>query len=306
MSTAFDARLEAALAAIPAWAGASIVATPIDAGITNHNYRVSVDDELFFVRMAGDDTEHLGIDRRNECAAAEAAASLGIGAPVVEFLPEHGCLVTEFLPGEPIPPERLREPEILGALVSSLHKMHQGPRSPSTFSPFEVVRTYQLAAAGRGVQVPTVYWDLLEHASAIEGAFDHAPVPLSQCHNDLLNANFLLLDEKVMLVDFEYAGYGDPFFDLGNLSINNDFDPDTDDLLLGLYLGEATAAGQARLALMRFMSDFREAMWGTLQQALSTLDFDYVDYANSHFARCEVTAGRPGFSTWLETAKGPV
>ena len=41
---------------------------------------------------------------------------------------------------------------------------------------------------------------------------------------------------------------------------------------------------------MRFMSDFREAMWGVVQQALSDLDFDFRGYAEEHFERLERTA----------------
>jgi thiamine kinase-like enzyme len=306
MSTVTDARLGAAIAAMPAWEGAQISVVPIEAGITNRNYQVTVDGVPFFVRMAGDDTEHLGIDRHNECVAAEAAAALGVGPPVVAFLPEHRCLVTEFLPGEAIPPEQLREPATLGALVASLKLLHTGAHPPSSFSPFEVVTSYRVAAAERGVQVPSVYWDLLERAEAVQRAFEVAPTPLAACHNDLLNANFLRWDDRVLLVDYEYAGCGDPFFDLGNLSVNNDLDAAADELLLSLYFGEVTPARHARLSLMRFMSDFREAMWGVLQQALSTLDFDYVEYAQTHFTRCQTTAEQPDFGAWLEAAEGPV
>jgi thiamine kinase-like enzyme len=95
---------------------------------------------------------------------------------------------------------------------------------------------------------------------------------------------------------------GDLFFDLGNLSINNGLSPDAQELLLRLYFGDVTDAHRARLQLMRIMSDFREAMWGVVQQAISTLDFDYVDYAGRHFARCLATASDERFDAWLKAA----
>ena len=95
---------------------------------------------------------------------------------------------------------------------------------------------------------------------------------------------------------------GDLFFDLGNLSINNGLTADAQEMLLRLYFGDVTDAHRARLQLMRIMSDFREAMWGVVQQAISTLDFDYVDYAERHFTRCATAASDERFGEWLRAA----
>ena len=104
------------------------------------------------------------------------------------------------------------------------------------------------------------------------------------CHNDLLNANFLD-DGEIKIVDWEYAGMGDRFFDLANLSVNQEFGAAEDEILLTSYFGETTAASMASLGMMKFMSDFREAMWGVLQSGISELDFDFNGYAVRHFDR---------------------
>jgi thiamine kinase-like enzyme len=96
-------------------------------------------------------------------------------------------------------------------------------------------------------------------------------------------------------VDWEYAGMGDPFFDLANFSVNNGLDEDGDHALLEAYGSADTQA----LALMRVMSDFREAMWGVVQQAISELDFDFVAYADEHFERLQRTAADPRFKAAL-------
>lgn len=108
--------------------------------------------------------------------------------------------------------------------------------------------------------------------------------PLVPCHNDLLNANFLD-DGEIRIVDWEYAGMGDRFFDLANLSVNHEFGGGADQALLEAYFGEATQEALGQLRQMKFMSDFREAMWGVLQSGISTLDFDFTAYAEKHFAR---------------------
>lgn len=298
-----DPALRAVVDSRPEWADAeSVEAEYISGGITNRNYYLRVDGTPFFVRLAGEKTELLGIDRDNERHALEAAASVGIGPSVVDFLPKHGCLITEWIDGEPVPPEDVRQRDVLERLVRSIAAYHGCSEIPGSFSPFRIVKEYQESAESRGVKVPQIYWELAERAREIEEAFQRASTPLRPCHNDLLAANFLMRGDRLMIVDYEYAGMGDIFFDLGNLSVNNEFDQEMDLALLELYFGSATPTRIARLKLMRLMSDFREAMWGVMQQAISTLDFDYVDYANRHFARCSKHAKDERYSEWLRDA----
>jgi thiamine kinase-like enzyme len=268
---------------------------PLDGGITNRNFRVRTDRGDFVVRVFGRGTSQLGIDRRTEQAAAEAAAAAGVGAEVVAFLDE--AAITCFIEGRPIPPEELRgEPD---GVASALRAVHAGPPLPGSFNPFRVVEEYHDRAGG----APPDYDDALAHARRIETALsgpEHDPVP---CHNDLLNANLIHDGERVRIVDWEYAGMGDRYFDLGNLSINNGFEEEDDQRLLAAYFGErCTPARFAALRLMRIMSDFREAMWGVLQLTLSDLDFDFAVYANEHFDRLSRSVSDPRFERWLEEA----
>ena len=131
-------------------------------------------------------------------------------------------------------------------------------------------------------------------------------MPLIPCHDDLLNANFLLDGEHVWIVDYEYAGMGDHFFDLGNLSVNNGLGPDAQEALLAHYFDEVRDTHRARLALMRLVSDFREAMWGVVRPAISALDVDYVEYASRHFARLLAGAQDDRLETWLDAAGTPL
>jgi len=303
-----DPALERIVNAMPGWKSAGGVrAEYISGGITNRNFCVRVDGSPFFVRLAGEETEALGIDRDNERRTVEVAATAGMGPGVVAYLPDHGCLVTEWIEGTPVPPEDLRQRDTLARLVRSLKAFHDcGSEIPGAFSPFRVVEEYREYAGSRGAGIPEGYWWLLERAGEIEEAFRESPSPPCPCHNDLLNSNFLLHDGRVMIVDYEYAGMGDVFFDLGNLSVNNEFDEKADLALLEAYFGEATPARVARLKLMRLMSDFREAMWGVMQQVLSSLDFDYVDYANKHFDRCREHAEDDRYRAWLRDAAGAV
>ncbi|HEV8675467.1 MAG TPA: hypothetical protein VGX21_15580 [Methylomirabilota bacterium] len=106
----------------------------------------------------------------------------------------------------------------------------------------------------------------------------------------------------MFIVDYEYAGMGDPFFDLGNFAINNGLPEDAQRTLLERYFGEVTPSNLARLKLMQIMSDFREAMWAVVQQGISTLTVDYVAYAHRHFGRCLTSARDARYPSWVADA----
>jgi thiamine kinase-like enzyme len=297
-----DPDLASVVDAVPAWAGKDVRAEVLGGGITNRNFRVNVDGESFVVRLAGRDTELLGIDRKAERRASEAAHAAGVGPEVVAFLPKQRALITRFVDAQPLPPGDLEKPEIMAAVVEAVRSIHGMAPIPSAFDAFRVVRDYRDTAEIHGVRAPATYRQALHAADRIAVAFGRRPVPIRPCHNDLLNANFLFRDGKVFLVDYEYAGMGDLFFDLGNLSINNGISEGAEELLLERYFGRVSASARGRLKLMKIMSDFREAMWGVVQQGISTLDFDYVDYADRHFARCLKSAEDDRFGTWLDDA----
>ena len=263
------------------WPGRTLEIEPLGGGITNHNFLVECEGERFVLRIAGADTELLGIDRNAEHVAALAAADLGVGPTVVDFV--EGSLITRFVEGRPVPAEEMRRPEVLRETAGILRRVHEGPAFPATFDSFRVVEAYREIAAAHGVRVPDTYGEAKAKADQIEavlGARQDQP-----CHNDLLNANFIRSPDGIRIVDWEYAGMGDRFFDLANFSVNHELSDDESDLMLAAYFGELRDRDRDHLRAMRFMSDFREAMWGVVQQGISELDFDFEDYARRHFER---------------------
>jgi thiamine kinase-like enzyme len=300
--SSIDSLLIAVIAQIPGWDELSIRCTRIEEGRTNTNFRVEAGDESFFLRLAGKDTELLGIDRAAEHDAAVTAAAAGVGPEVIAFLPELGCLVTRWLTAEPLTEGDLEREEVLRPVVDAIKAIHAGPPLAWSFDSFRIVEDYRRISEERGVRVPDAYDVAHRIAAEIETAFAEAPMPTRPCHNDLLESNFLRDGDQVWIVDHEYAGTGDPFFDLGNLSINNALSDDAQERLLALYFGNPGDGHRARLKLMRIMSDFREAMWGVVQQGLSTLDIDYVEYARKHFDRLTTTMADERFPDWLRDA----
>ena len=266
-------------------------------GITNHNLRVTRAEGEFVLRIAGKDTELLGIGRSVELEATRAAAAVGVGPEVVDFVEPEGWLVTRFVEGEIPPLGRMQEPATLRQVAATLRAVHSGPPVRGRFNAFRIVEEYRTTAFERGAQMPPEYATARQVARRIDQLRRAATE--GPCHNDLLNANFIDDDHRLHIVDWEYAGMGDVFFDLANFSVNHELDPAQRNALLEAYFGAVKPADRRVLELMRFMSDFREAMWGVVQATVSELDFDFAGYAAEHFARLERTAAEPAFQAAL-------
>jgi thiamine kinase-like enzyme len=279
------------------WPGREASVERLGGGITNHNFKVAVEGVAYVLRIGGKDTELLGIDRTVEYQASVAAASVGVAPEVVRFVVPEGYLVTRFIDGDPVPPETMRRAQNIRRVAELLRRFHGGLPLRGVFDPFRVVEDYRGTAEAHGATIPDAYDWAHEHARSIQRA--RGIQPASPCHNDLLNANFIDDGERIWIVDWEYAGMGDVFFDLANFSINHELAPADDEALLEAYLGEVHEGDRSSLILMRFMSDFREAMWGVVQQGISTLEFDFVAYADEHFRRLEQTAADPRFADAL-------
>jgi thiamine kinase-like enzyme len=282
----------------------SIQLRRLHGGITNRNFVVTTDRGEYVVRIPGERTALLGIDRAYEAEAARRAAQLGIGPAVLGLLEPVGTLVTELVDGHHLEPTPFVER--LGDVVDLLHRFHDSGPLGGAFPIHRIVEWHARDASAYGVMAPRAYERLHQQSRRIEAAFNRSPMPTAPCHNDLLPGNVLFGDDRVWLLDFEYAGMNDVFFDLGNLSVNSELNPEADERLLTLYFGQVTKASWARLQLMKMMSEFREGMWAVVQQAISTLDTDFVSYADERLGNCERLAGRPQFEGWLAEAADPI
>jgi len=272
------------------WPGRAAAIEVLGGGITNRNFKIDVAGGEYVLRIGGHDTELLGIDRDAEHAANRLAAELGIAPEVITFVEPEGYLVTRFVRGAPVSAERMRDREMIHNVVRTLRRVHNSGSIAARFDPFRVVEAYCSTATAHGIAVPKAYDRGKPIADMIERL--RPPHPTVFCHNDLLNANFIADENgRIWIVDWEYAGMGDRFFDLANFSVNHGLDEEDDALMLASYGVEE----ERSLVQMRFMSDFREAMWGVVQQAISDIEFDFEGYAAKHFERMEETAASDRF-----------
>jgi thiamine kinase-like enzyme len=274
---------------------------PLDGGITNRNFRIRFGDRDCVLRLPGRDTELLGIDRAAERVATERAAALGIAPPLIAA--DDECMVTEWLQGGPIDGGRLRaDPSSAARALHAFH--HSGLELPVRFWIDDLLADYARIIAARGGELGHQYArtrELVARIAEVLPLTDPAP-----CHNDLLPGNVLATEADpghALLVDWEYAGMGHPYFDLANLAVNNDFDEAAQDRLLEAYFAQPPNSGRrAALRLMMLVSDAREAAWGVVQGSISELDFDFADYAREHFSRLERNASDPRLQEWMRAA----
>jgi thiamine kinase-like enzyme len=280
------AELAAVIARV--WPDGVDAVEPLGGGITNHNYKVDAGGESFVLRIGGAETELLGIDRANERDASLVAAALGIAPDVVSFVEPEGHLVTRFVAG------KAGEVSVVDA-AALLRRLHAGPQIPGRFDVLAVVDEYATRARVRGVSPPEAFAEARRVGEAVAARLGRRPE--APCHNDLLAANFISGDGRTWIVDWEYAAMGDPAFDLANFAVSNGLDQEGDAELLRAYGSDEADVH----VLMRYLSDFREAMWGVLQQAISTLDFDFAAYAGEHFERLARTESEARFRSVLRS-----
>ncbi|MCZ6875402.1 MAG: phosphotransferase family protein [bacterium] len=292
--------IKTVLARVPQFTGKSTSHTPLEGGITNQNYKVDVDDAAYVVRIGGENTEVHGIHRPTEFKCAQAAFKTGIAPEIIAFLPEENVFVTQFITGRTLTDADIRRPDTLRQIVQLMKRYHAIKDFAGHFSVFDISQSYLTLATEFGSPLPDNISDIFALAQRFETALSQHQEPLVACHNDLLAANFIDDGERLWLLDWEYAGWGDRFFDLANLSVNNGFSDKEDHLLLTSYFGQYSRSTRARLKLTRILSDLREGLWGMVQWAVATLDFDYENYGLQHLERFNQAGRSPQIERWLE------
>jgi thiamine kinase-like enzyme len=280
--------------------------TELKGGITNRNYKIESDGKAYVLRITGEDTDLLGIRRDVEYAASKAAGELGVGPEVYYFIQPEGYLLTRFIRGKHIPTEVIGRPENIRRVAEKVRLFHtRAPALPSEFNAFRAVESLAKVSREHQAQFPVDFGDLMARVEQVEAAFLKNPYAPAPCHCDLLNLNFM--DEEMpggkselRILDWEYAGMGDIFFDLANFGHHHHLSDEIVRVLLQAYFGEVRPRDFARLKLLWPVSEMREALWGTTQTGISKLDEDFQGYAEQWFANARNSMSDPRWPQWLK------
>ncbi len=299
--------LEQAIARVPFLRDAKdLKTTPLSGGITNLNYRIDTDSKSYVLRITGADTDKLGIRRDVEHQANLEAGKLGVAPEVVYFIEPEGYLITRFVKGKRIPPEEIIKPANIIRVVRKIRLFHtRSPKLNGEFNVFRRVEWLTSVSKSNNCKFPFDFDWIMEKMHQVEQALLKDPYVPTPCHDDLLNLNWLDEDVpgeigEVRLLDWEYAGMGDIFFDLGNFCHHHRLDDDQVRFFMREYFGEVTPKNFARCKLMWPMSEIHEAMWGTTQTGISKLDEDFQGYADLWFGRVRQHITDLRWDQWLK------
>lgn len=301
--------LEQAIARVPFLKDRKDIQTSeLKGGITNKNYKVEAGGKAYMLRITGESTDVLGINRATEHAANQAAGLLGVAPEVLYFIEPEGYLVTRFIRGKRIPPDEMVKPYNIRRVVRKLRLFHtRAPELKGEFNVFRRVEHLTEISRQHGCKFPFDFDWITGKMREVEATLKASPHTPTPCHCDLLNLNFLDEDTpgeigEVRILDWEYAGMGDIFFDLSNFCHHHRLSDELVNMLLQEYFGEVTPKDFARLKLMWPMSTIHEAMWGTTQTGISKLDEDFQGYADLWFARTREALTDARWNQWLKEA----
>jgi thiamine kinase-like enzyme len=294
--------IDEVVARIEAWRGHDVSTEELSGGLTNTNHLVTVDGERYVVRIPGRSTELLAVDRENERHNAAAGATTGVSPRIVEVLEDLDVIVIEYIDGTTMSGDRLRTPEQVRRIASSLRRLHAAPRFLKDFDMFRLTEFYLSVCEERDVRIPDGFRDHLDDVAVIERALGERPLPPVPCHNDLLAENYIDDGEQLWIVDFEYSGNNDPAFELGDTAQECAFDADLRAILCEAYFGEATPALLSRMELQAVMADVGWTLWAAIQARISTIDYDFWGWAVERWDRAVAMFGSDDFGRLLGAA----
>jgi thiamine kinase-like enzyme len=295
-------QVDEAVARVSLWKGKDVKVSPLSGGLTNENYLVETGGERYVMRIPGQSTELLSIDRANEVHNTKAAASTGIGPMVLEHVSGLDVLVLEFISGPTMSARTLQSKEMVERMASSFRRLHGAPRFLKDFDMFRLIEYYLEIVDQHEVAIPGGYRDWLPVVAEIERAASVGALPSVPCHNDLLCENFIDDGKALRIVDYELSGNNDPCFDLGNTAQEAELDQELRAALCGAYFGREHAQQLARMNLFALMSDIGWTLWGAIQAKISAVEFDFTGYYAGRWERALGVLNSGRFAAWLEEA----
>jgi thiamine kinase-like enzyme len=291
-----------AVGQVSLWKGQDVKVSQLSGGLTNENYLVEAGGQRYVMRIPGQSTDLLSIDRANEVFNTKAAATTGIGPRVLEHIPGLDALVLEFIPGATMSAKTLQSKEMASRMAASFHRLHGAPRFLKDFNMFRLIEDYLRIVDEHKVAIPSGYRDRLPEVARIEQAVRTGALPAVPCHNDLLCENFIDDGDALRIVDYELSGNNDPCFDLGNTAQEAEFDQDQRAALCAAYFGREDERQLARMNLFALMSDVGWTLWGAIQAKISAVDFDFRGYYNMRWERALEVLDSDRLGSWLRQA----
>ncbi len=275
-------------------------------GLTNLVYKLDFGEEQVVLRIPGKGTEDY-IDRAVELHNARVAAEAGVSAEVIYGDAASGVMMTRFIPGivtmsPALFRQRAGSPARAARALKQLHD--SGREFRFRFELFAMIDDYLGVLDKKQAELPEGYHAVVEAAQPVRAALDAKPLPLAPCHCDPLCENFLDDGEKMWVVDWEYSGMNDPIWDLGDVSVEAEFDAEQDAEMMEAYCGgEPSAALIGRMVIYKAMCDLLWTLWGLIQHANDNPADDFWAYSVGRFERCKKLMNNPTFAEHVKAVR---
>ena len=292
--------IEEIAAKVEDWKGRDVSIQQLSGGLTNTNYKVLVDGKAFFVRVPGESTELLAINRDNEYHNTQAAANAGVAPKVLNYFPQYHVMILEFLDGRTMSKDSLNESGMPSRMAQSIKRLHAGERFLTDFNMFRLTEYYLRLCRERGIKIPNGYPERMPTVNDIEKAMSVKPLATVPCNNDLLAENYIDDGEQLWLIDYEYSGNNDPTFELGNTCQEMQFNDDQINEVCAAYFGEAAPQMIARMKLNMIMSDVGWGLWAAIQANISAIEFDFWGWALERWGRAVEKMDSDEFAGWMK------
>ncbi len=295
------------IARIDDWKGKDIRWEELGGGITNHNYIVWVNGGWdnpgggkYVLRVPGAGTD-MFIDRDVERECMVEAARIGTAPQVAHVIEPEKAMVIDFIDGEVMHPDTMAgHPERITQAVEAVRVYHDNAVFTNKIEIFDMLRRYTKVASDINAPMPERLAALLERMPEIEEATARNPVPDVACQNDLLSENFIVdANGKMWIIDWEYGGMTDPYFDLGDHVMEHPYSREEERLVIETYLGHMDERLFGRMMLYKIVSAVWWDVWAMIQHTVSQIDFDYMEWAMDRVGRAERGVADPDYLKWL-------
>lgn len=274
-------------------------------GLTNVVFKVTRKGRDYLLRIPGPGTESY-IDRKVEAHNARVAAEAAVSPEVIHFNTGNGLMLADYIDAPTMSPERFRStPGAATRAGEAFARLHRsGLEFSFRFELFSMIEGYLKVLEEKNATLPDGYHDVVGEARGVQEALNAHPPELTPCHCDPLCENFLDAGDRMWVVDWEYSGMNDPFWDLGDLSTEAGFTEAHDREMLAAYLGgEVSDAAHGRMVIYKAMSDLLWTLWGLIQHADGNPAEDFWAYATERFERCQKLMNTPDFARHLDAVK---
>ena len=276
-------KAETLIRSLPFWKN-EIKIKAIKGGLTNQNFLVQENSKKFFVRLGDDIPEH-NVSRSKELIASNAAAEIGLSPAVIYNT--KGVLILEYIEGAMLSTDSIVDK--LESIISLIKKIHSEMSKKLyghsvNFGAFDAIKRYAKLLKNHKSSYTQLLPSLLFQMDKLE--INTSPYDIVFCHNDLIFTNFLDDEDRLWIVDWEYSGFNNPLFDLGDFASHCNFSENKEIFLLENYF-EKKINEKLLLEFNSFKcaAILREAMWSMVAELTSKIDFNFLIYTQEKLAK---------------------